>query len=535
LSNAWDTLDDASDPQRSASPPPFLAATVPAPRAAPNGQLVDLGAEAIDPAVAVLIPAPVARRHRALALRREDGRLVVAMVDPGDLDAIDDLRALLDQPLRVLRAEAVQLIETLDQVYKVDAEADSVAQIAFDNPEIDANLAALVSVVEDAPIVKFVNLMILQAVQERASDIHVEPTEHDLRIRFRVDGVLHERTRQQKAIAAGVISRLKVMAEVDIAERRVPQDGRMSVSIDGKVVDLRVSTLPTVWGEKVVMRILDRLSGVMTLDELGFLPHQLSMFQLAYRKPYGAILVTGPTGSGKSTTLYATLNLLNDPTRNLVTIEDPVEYRMPNINQVQTNPKAGLTFATALRSILRQDPDIVLVGEVRDRETGTIAIEAALTGHLVLSTLHTNDAPSTPLRLLEMGIEPFLVTSALDCVVAQRLARRLCARCKAPYEPAEADLLAAGWNLSRLTMGPPTLYRPVGCAACARTGYRGRVGVHEVMLLDEDLERLIVARASSDEIRRLAIDHGMVPLREDGLAKAELGWTSLEEISRVVA
>jgi type IV pilus assembly protein PilB len=309
----------------------------------------------------------------------------------------------------------------------------------------------------------------------------------------------------------------------------------IQVAHQGETLHFRVSTLPTVYGEKVVLRILDRASGVLPLADLGFLAQQHARYEMAYRRPYGAILVTGPTGSGKSTTLYATLNLLNDPTRNLVTIEDPVEYRLPNINQVQTNVKAGLTFAAALRSILRQDPDVVLVGEVRDRETGTIAVEAALTGHLVLSTLHTNDAPSTPLRLLEMGIEPFLVTSALDCVVAQRLARRLCERCKEPYEPGEAELLAAGWPLSRLAGGPPTLFHPVGCSSCGRTGYRGRLAIHEVMLLDEDIERLIVTRASSDEIRRVAIDHGMVPLRQDGLAKAELGWTSLEEVSRVVA
>jgi type IV pilus assembly protein PilB len=256
---------------------------------------------------------------------------------------------------------------------------------------------------------------------------------------------------------------------------------------------------------------------------------------MAYRRPYGAILVTGPTGSGKSTTLYATLNTLNDPSRNIVTVEDPVEYRLPNINQVQTNAKAGLTFANALRSILRQDPDIVLIGEIRDRETGIIAVEAALTGHLVLSTLHTNDAPSTPLRLLEMGIEPFLVTSALDCVLAQRLARRLCDKCTMPFQPTDEQLLAAGWDMSRLAGGPPRLLRAVGCPACSQTGYRGRLAIHEVMVLTEEIERLIVSRASSDEIRRVAVEQGMITLRQDGLAKVEAGRTTLEEVSRVVA
>jgi type IV pilus assembly protein PilB len=340
--------------------------------------------------------------------------------------------------------------------------------------------------------------------------------------------------RQPRGLAAGVVSRLKVMSDLDISERRVPQDGRMSVSVEGRAVDLRVSTLPTVHGEKVAMRILDRSAGVLPLEDLGFLSEQLARYETAYRRPYGAILVTGPTGSGKSTTLYATLNLLNDATRNIVTVEDPVEYRLANINQVQTNGKAGLTFANALRSILRQDPDIVLIGEIRDRETGIIAVEAALTGHLVLSTLHTNDAPSTPLRLLEMGIEPFLVTSSLDCVLAQRLARRLCDRCREPYEPTEAELVAACWDVD--VLGElPLLHRANGCAACGRTGYRGRTAIHEVMLMTEEVERLIVAGAPSDDIRRAAVAQGMMTMREDGLHKVAQGRTTLEEVSRVVA
>ncbi len=499
-------------------------------------ELVDLTDDRPDPAVVGLLPEHIARRYKALPIRREGRRLVVGMANPADLSAVDDLRAVLGEPfLRVWVAER-QILDVLDQATKLEEEVQSVAQIvAEDSIDGQPDLASLRAVVEEAPIVKFVNLIILQAVQERASDIHVEPTEFDLRIRYRIDGVLHERMRQPRSIAAGVVSRIKVMAEVDIAERRVPQDGRMSVSVEGNTIDLRVSTLPTVHGEKIVMRILDRATGVVPLAELGFLPEQLARFEMAYRRPYGAILVTGPTGSGKSTTLYATLNLLNNPTRNIVTVEDPVEYRLPNINQVQTNPKAGLTFANALRSILRQDPDIILVGEIRDRETGIIAIEAALTGHLVLSTLHTNDAPSTPLRLLEMGIEPFLVTSALDCVVAQRLARRLCMKCKEAYEPTDDQLLAAGWEMSKLAGGPPTLFRAVGCSVCGKTGYRGRLAVHEVLLLTEEIERLIVSRSSSDEIRRMAVHQGMIPLRQDALVKAEAGLTTLEEVSRVVA
>ena len=382
-------------------------------------------------------------------------------------------------------------------------------------------------------MVKFVNMIILQAAEDRASDIHVEPTEHDLRIRVRVDGVLHERMRQPRSITAGVVSRLKVMADIDIAERRKPQDGRMSVMIEGRAIDLRVSTLPTVYGEKVVMRILDQSASILSLPNLAFLPEQAAFYESAYRKPYGAILVTGPTGSGKSTTLYATLSALNEPSRNIVTVEDPVEYRLPNINQVQTNNRAGLTFSSALRSILRQDPDIVLVGEIRDKETGVIAIEAALTGHLVLSTLHTNDAPSTPLRLLEMGIEPFLIAAALDCVLAQRLARKLCGECKEQYDVRPEDLDAAGWN--DRAEKPLQVYRAIGCKACGGTGYRGRLAMHEVMLINEEIERMIVHRSATEDMRRAALENGMIPLREDGLRKVALGLTTIEEISRVIA
>jgi type IV pilus assembly protein PilB len=499
-------------------------------------EFVDLVEQRPDPAVVGLLPDHIARRYRAIPVRRDGRRLVVAMANPADLAAVDDLRALLREPFQRVRVAEAQLAEVLDEATRLEEEVLSVAQIVADDlTDAQPDLAGLRAIVEDAPIVKLVNLIILQAVQERASDIHVEPTEHDLRIRFRIDGVLHERMRQPRSIAAGVVSRLKVMADVDIAERRLPQDGRLSLSVEGSAVDLRVSTLPTVHGEKVVMRILDRASGILPLEDLGFLPQQLARFEMAYRRPYGAILVTGPTGSGKSTTLYATLNILNETARNVVTVEDPVEYRLPNINQVQTNAKAGLTFANALRSILRQDPDIVLVGEIRDRETGVIAIEAALTGHLVLSTLHTNDAPSSPLRLLEMGIEPFLVTSALDCVLAQRLARRLCEKCKEPYQPADEELLAAGWDMAKLASSGPVLFRAAGCGACGQTGYRGRTAIHEVLLVTEEIERLIVSRSSSEDIRRVAVDQGMVTLRQDGLAKVEAGRTTLEEVSRVVA
>jgi type IV pilus assembly protein PilB len=358
-----------------------------------------------------------------------------------------------------------------------------------------------------------------------------------VRVRYRIDGVLHEAMRPPKNIQMGILSRLKVMAEINIAERRIPQDGRVTTTIDGRHVDLRVATLPTVHGEKMVMRILDKRQAVLNLSDLGFLPENMQRYAESYTKPYGTILVTGPTGSGKSTTLYATLNILNQVSKNVITVEDPVEYQLQGINQVQVNTKAGLTFAAALRSILRSDPDIVLVGEIRDQETARIAIEAALTGHLVLSTLHTNDAASTPSRLVEMGVEPFLVGSAIDCVVAQRLARRLCEKCRQPYTPERSELESIGWDFERIGGydGPATIFRAVGCGACGRTGYHGRMAVHEVMNITEDIERLIVDHGHSEDIRRAALESGMVSLRTAGLIEVSRGTTSIEEILRVIA
>jgi type IV pilus assembly protein PilB len=497
-------------------------------------EFVDLGDFTIDGSVAALVSESLARRYQAIPIGWEEGKLVVAMADPSNVFAVDDIRALAGADVRTVVATASQIIETIEQLYRVDGEVDEIMAAATDEADDEVDLSSINEVLEDAPIVKFVNLLVNQAVNDRASDIHVEPTETDLRIRFRIDGVLHEVMRSPRSIQAGVISRLKVMADINIAERRVPQDGRITMKVNGRGIDLRVATLPTVYGEKVVMRILDKSQAVLKLEDLGFLPETGARFEQSYRKPYGTILVTGPTGSGKSTTLYATLNLLNEPHRNIITVEDPVEYRLPGINQVQINPKAGLTFAGALRSILRADPDIVLVGEIRDKETAIIGIEAALTGHLVLSTLHTNDAASTPMRLVEMGVEPFLVTSALDAVVAQRLARRLCDKCKEPYQPSEAELVEAGWPMEDIGDEWPTLHHANGCSSCGRTGYRGRFGVHEVMLLTEEIERLIIERRSTEDIQKVALMQGMVSLRDDGLRKCALGQTSLEEIFRVV-
>jgi type IV pilus assembly protein PilB len=496
----------------------------------------DLGDATIDPSAVSLVSESIARRYQAIAVGWEEGKLVVAMADPSNVFALDDIRAITGHEVKTVVASPSELAATIDRYFRVDAEVDTVAQAAADEYSENEDLSSVSEVLEDAPIVKFVNLLITQAVNDRASDIHVEPTENDLRIRFRIDGVLHEVMRSPRSIQAGVISRLKVMAEINIAERRIPQDGRISLKVAGRSVDLRVATLPIVHGEKVVMRILDKGQALLRLEDLGFLPETLERFSTAYHKPYGTILVTGPTGSGKSTTLYATLNILNESHRNIITVEDPVEYRLAGINQVQVHPRAGLTFASALRSILRADPDVILVGEIRDRETAVIAIEAALTGHLVLSTLHTNSAASTPMRLVEMGVEPFLVTSAIDCVVAQRLARRLCDHCKEAYQPTEAELVEAGWVPEELSGSDwPTLQRAVGCSSCGKTGYRGRFAIHEVLLLSEELERMIIERRSTDDLVKVAVMEGMISLKKDGLRKVGLGLTSLEEIFRVVA
>jgi len=496
-------------------------------------EFLELADLQIDPIVAGSIPEQMARRYCALPVRIDDrGRLLVAMGDPSNVLALDDIRTITDRDVAPAAATRPDILAAIDRLARM---GDSVEDLgaSFGAEDDSADLAGLTAVTEDAPIVKFVNSVISNAVNDRASDIHIEPQEHDLRIRYRVDGVLHEVMVQSKRIAAGVVSRLKIMADMDISERRIPQDGRISIKAGGKPIDLRVSTLPTVYGEKVVMRILDKSSVLLDLADLGFLDHNLQRYQRSFTKPYGMILVTGPTGSGKSTTLYATLNVINNPSVNIITTEDPVEYRLPGISQVQINNKAGLTFPTALRSILRQDPDIVLVGEMRDHETAQIGMEAALTGHLVLSTLHTNDAPSAVTRLTEMQIDPFLVGSAVDCVLAQRLARRLCVKCKEPYEPTPAELRTAGvpWEDDGAL---PTLFRAAGCGNCAKTGYRGRLAIHEVMQVTEEIERLIVERASTDSIAKLARTQGMRTLRDDGLAKVLMGQTTLEEIARVI-
>jgi type IV pilus assembly protein PilB len=499
-------------------------------------EFVDLATYPVDPSAARLVTDTLARRYLALPIGWWEGRLIVAMADPSNVFAIDDIRTLTGAEVRQVVATAEAVTAAINKYHRRDSEAEHMsAEASASSAQIDDDrLSSIKEVREDAPIVRLVNLLITQAIADRASDIHVEPTGKDVRIRYRIDGVLHEVMRSPRNIQNGIISRLKVMADINIAERRIPQDGRITSVVDGRPIDLRVATLPTVHGEKVVMRILDNGTASLRLSELGFLPPNMLRYESSYNKPYGTILVTGPTGSGKTTTLYATLNILNQPTKNVITVEDPVEYQLEGINQMQVNTKAGMTFASALRTILRADPDIILVGEIRDRETAGIAVEAALTGHLVLSTIHTNDASTTPNRLIEMGVEPFLVGSALDCIVAQRLARKLCERCRQAYQ-VEGDKLAnMGWESSGIEL-PERLFRSVGCQACGKTGYAGRFGVHEVLNVNEELERMIVEHAHAEDIRKAAIADGMITLRQAGLMAAATGITSLDEVLRVIA
>jgi type IV pilus assembly protein PilB len=490
---------------------------------------LDLVSFSPDPVALKRIPLPVVLRHRVLGLTINDGELVVGVTDPGDVVALDDVRAatgMTVRPVVVARSEVRRIIERLQ---REDSDLGDLADTTLDD---QAGMTAQATSADDAPIVRYVNNLIEQAVQNRASDLHLEPTEDDMRVRYRIDGVLHELDSVPRGVMAALTSRIKIMSGVDITEKRVPQNGRITALIRDRTVDLRTATLPTVWGEKIVLRVLDTGGIDLDMNKLGFSSHNLNRFAESFSKPHGMVLVTGPTGSGKSTTLYATLGRISKPEINVITVEDPVEYRLRGINQVQVNHKAGLTFAAVLPAILRSDPDVVLIGEIRDGNTAQIAVEASLTGHLVLSTLHTNDAPGAVTRLTEMGIEPFLVGSSLDCVLAQRLARRLCDWCKEAYQPTDEELEGARWPFQDLKV-PDALYRPVGCRNCANTGYRGRIALHEVMPVSPEIETLTIRRASSNEIREVALSQGMYDLRADGLAKAAGGLTSVREVSRV--
>jgi type IV pilus assembly protein PilB len=495
---------------------------------------VDLSSYTVDLAAAALFPVAMARRYRAVPVGFADQRtLLVAAADPANVLAVDDIQAATGLDCRIAVASPGDVEALLTRVGTLQSAAAG-AIIEEDEGEEDAGLAEVSEMqvnAEDAPVIKLVYSVLAQAVGEGASDIHLEPEEGELRVRFRIDGVLKESAHVPRRMIGAVISRLKIMSELDIAEKRVPQDGRVSVAVDERRIDLRVTTLPTQRGEGATIRILDESNAHRTLDELGMDGSARGRFESAFRQAYGAILVTGPTGSGKSTTLYAALSELNQVEKKIITIEDPVEYRIDGVNQMNVNRKAGLDFATGLRSILRADPDIVMVGEIRDSETARIAVEAALTGHMMLTTLHTNDAPGAIARLGEMGIEPFLTASAVDCVVAQRLARKLCPHCKRRIVIPVLALLEAGVRVG----AEVEAYEPVGCGRCNQSGYRGRVGIFSAMELSEQLKEMTIARAAETDIAAVAREEGMLTLREDGVAKVRAGQTSLEEVLRVTA
>jgi type IV pilus assembly protein PilB len=491
----------------------------------------------VDPTASSRLPGDWARRLRALPYGWEGNNLIIAVDDPTNIQVADDLRRITKADPQLSLAAPANLMRKIGTVYRAEEELEDLAEVIGDTASAapDENEISGDGSSGEAPIVRFVNLLIAQAVADRASDIHLEPTETELQVRYRIDGVLHPQRASSRSFAPSIASRVKIMANMDIAERRVPQDGRMTVAIGGRNIDVRVTTLPIVYGEKVVLRILDNSAAPLSLLDVGFSDYHREIYSKYYRRPYGMILVTGPTGSGKSTSLYATLNTIRSPQTNVITVEDPVEYRMPGVNQVQINNKAGLSFATALRSILRADPDILLVGEVRDRETAQIAIEASLTGHLVLASLHTNDAASAVTRLVEMGIEPFLVGSAVNLVVAQRLLRRLCERCSVTYTATPDQMIGSGFPWAP-GEDLPTLRKSVGCDFCSRTGYRGRTAIHEMFEITADIEKLVNEGANSDELREAAVKfNGMRPMRMDGWEKVREGITTIEEVLRVSA
>jgi general secretion pathway protein E len=472
------------------------------------------------------------RHHVVCPVSVGNGVLIVATADPLNPLIVDDLRHSTGLDVRIVVSPAAAIIEAIDRTYNAAATPlQRIVEGVEDDHAVDAeeDVNHLRDMAFETPVVRLVNLLVENAIAAQASDIHIEPFEDTLRIRYRIDGILYDQEAPPRRLQAAVTSRIKIMAELNIAERRLPQDGRIRVTLEGRLVDIRVSTIPTVYGESIVMRLLDRASVFLPLERLGFLPDTLTRFEGLIKRPHGIFLVTGPTGSGKTTTLYAALDKINSPDRKIITVEDPVEYQLKGVNQIPVKSKIGLTFATGLRHIVRQDPDVILVGEIRDLETAEISIQAALTGHLVFSTLHTNDAPGAITRLQDMGVDSYLVASVLEGVLAQRLVRRICGACRAPERPSAADLDALGLDVPRDIV----LYRGRGCEDCRGTGYRGRTGIYELFAITEEIRSLILRRTSSSQIRRQAVDAGMITLRMDGWARAREGVTTVEEVLRV--
>jgi type IV pilus assembly protein PilB len=493
-----------------------------------NGlDFVDLNVFEIDHGAANLIDAGKARRYRTIPIAfLGEGTLLVATADPANVLALDDITMATGYEVRRAVASPEDIDALIGQISRL---GDAVEEVD-DEPEFgSAEVIELRDQAEEAPVVKLVHSIIADAVRRGASDIHFEPRGPEMRVRFRVDGVVLDTTTVPRTLTAGLVSRVKIMADLDIAEKRLPQDGRIGLSVDGNYVDLRVATLPVVRGEAVVMRVLDKQKVMVDLDQLGMDEQARDRFRSAIKSTHGAILVTGPTGSGKTTTLYSGLMETNTPDKSIITIEDPVEYELEGVKQVQVNHRTGLSFASGLRSMVRADPDVIMVGEVRDRETAQLAIESALTGHLVLTTLHTNDAPLAAARLIEMGIEPYLVSAGVQCVVAQRLVRRLC-ECREEVKLSKTALLGNHFEVTRGF----TAYEPAGCVRCGGTGFRGRIGIYELMTVTDELRRLILDKASADELRECARREGMLTLREDGLEKVKRGVTSIGEVLRVL-
>ncbi len=483
------------------------------------------------------IPSHIAKELKFVLLKNPNTDYIsTAVADPTKLELIFDLQKKFKKIVKVFCSPAQEIEKIINEIYglsdaiTVSKEVEKAEEIF--SAEIEETTKDILEEKGDAPIIRFVNALFFQAVRQRASDIHIEPAESETVIRMRVDGVLHEIIRIKKSLHEPIVSRIKVMSRLDIAERRIPQDGKIKLKVAGKEVDVRVSTLPTVFGERVSLRILDRTATILKIGELGMEEDIIKKIEKLIKKTYGMILITGPTGSGKTTTLYACLSEINSPEINIITIEDPIEYQLKGINQIQVNPKVGLTFAVGLRSILRQDPDVVMVGEIRDSETASIAIHAALTGHLVLSTLHTNDAPSAITRLIDMGIEPYLISSAIFATLAQRLVRKICPACKIIYQPDAKELEIIGIDRKMLPDG--ILFKGKGCSECFGTGFKGRTGIFELFVVDDEVRELINEKADSMKLRAVAISKGMRTLKEDGILKVIKGITTIQEVERVI-
>jgi len=495
----------------------------------------DVDLDRVDVELVRQIPLGLAREKGVLPLWEEHGEVVVGLSNPASLSAVDDLRVLFRRPTRPVLASADVLRDAINRSFDKAAQtaAAVMEEIQDDDDDLAGDLNLAGDILDDpnqAPIIRFVNTLLTQAIKDRASDIHVEPFEKELSVRFRIDGVLYDVVKPPKKLQAAIVSRVKIMSGLNIAEKRIPQDGRIRIRMAGREIDLRVSTLPVRHGERVVLRILEK-GTVFSLDRVGMADHSLKSFRSVITRPHGIILVTGPTGSGKTTTLYSALSEINKPELNILTIEDPIEYELKGIGQTQVNPKIQLTFASALRAHLRQDPDVILVGEIRDKETADNAVQASLTGHLVFSTLHTNDSAGAFTRLIEMGVEPFLVSSSLIMVLAQRLVRRLCQDCREAYQPSAAELTDVG--LSVQAAAGRTLYRAKGCPACLRTGYKGRTGIYEILTVSETVKQLVMANRDSGTIKKAAVAGGMKTLRDDGLRKVLSGETTFDEVLRV--